>query len=130
MGEPKKRLARLIEAWADEHCVDLTGIGIWRGAEGYLVGPKAVPVAHTPDVVITDGSLAAYAGVCEIWRYDGQLTLWALKETEYREVPRSRCLAGLEVALVARCMYSSTQREALAMLRASFFSRMGRGYCP
>jgi Uma2 family endonuclease len=135
----KKRLARLLEAWAEEADVPLEGFGSWtlksasqaRGAEAdecYLVGvvegdPK---LPHIVIEVVFSSSgidkLEVYRGlgVPEVWFWErGQLSLYGLEAdgNGYRRLERSRYLPRLDLALIHRCMQAPTQTQAVRLLR-------------
>jgi hypothetical protein len=142
-GQPHqltKRLARLIEAWANDQGLDLVGVGAWEHSrvtgESYILGTERAATAEAPDFVIDQSGdmLDAYAeiGVLEVWLYDGALTVWGLDNAGagYCRVSRSRCLRDLNLDLVARCMAAPTQLAAIAELRFACYSRMGVGYSP
>jgi len=132
----KTRLARLIEAYAEEAGVELEGIGSWtirdreqrRGAEPdecYVVGP--VDTIDAPDFVIevvwTSGGVDKLEvwrglGVSEVWLWqDGRLRFFQLERGTYVSRERSLYLPGLDPRLVAQCMASSSQTAAVAELR-------------
>ena len=133
----KKRLARLLEAYAEESGNDLEGFGSWtvrsepkeRGAEAdecYVVGiPESRP--ERPDISIeviwTSGGLNKLEvyrvlEVPEVWIWrDGFLRFHLLKGGEYVVSPRSALLPGLDPALIARCMEAPSQTRAVATLR-------------
>jgi Uma2 family endonuclease len=143
----KTRLARLIEAWAEERGVELEGYGSWtvrseaagRGVEAdecYVVG---VPVAEPkrPDIAIevirSSGGidkLEVYRGlgVPEVWFYeDGTLRFHLLRGGAYIPSPRSARLADLEPTLIARFMAGGTQSQAVKELRAALRDEKGTG---
>lgn len=138
LGQPHhqlmKRLARLVEAWANEHRLDLVGVGRLDRAQ-YILGSERAATAEAPDFVVDlrVEKLDAYAalGVSEVWLYDGSLTVWALETNQrYRRVSRSRYLHALDPALVSRCMVAPTQQAAIDELRSACYSRMSIGYSP
>ena len=114
----KKSLARLVEAWAEVHDVELNGAGSWtvklakteRGAEAdecYIIGSRDT---NRPDIAIdvvwTHGGLDKldiYRGldVPEVWIWmDNKIQLWALRcegeENFYERIPRSELLPTLD----------------------------------
>jgi Uma2 family endonuclease len=134
----KKRLARLLECWADELGVRLEGIGSWtlknsreeRGAEPdecYMIDRVPVNDEDRPDIAIevvwTSGGidkLAVYRklNVREVWFYErGSLRFFVLRAESYAELPRSELLPGADPALFVRCMAEPTQTDALRALR-------------
>jgi Uma2 family endonuclease len=140
----KKRLARLLEAWAGQADVALEGFGSWtlksagqaRGTEAdecYVVGafdgePTVPQIAI--EVVRSGGGidkLEVYQGlgVPEVWFWErGQLRCYCLDKDSsgYRPLERSLFLPGLDLALIQRCMLAPSQTEAIRLLRAE----MGR----
>jgi len=135
----KTRLGRLLEAYADELGIELEGFGSWtvrsqereRGVEAdecYILGPIA-EMPEIPDIAIevvwTTGGidkLAVYRGlgVPEVWIWqEGSLRFFLLQEDGYLAGARSRLLADLDPALIARCMAEASQTEAVRALRAA-----------
>jgi len=143
----KTRLARLIEAWAEQRGVDLEGYGSWtvrseaagRGVEAdecYVVGaPMAEP--KRPDIAIevirSSGGidkLEVYRGlgVPEVWLWgDGTLRFHLLRGAAYVPSPRSALLPDLDPALIARRMAGGTQSQAVKELRAALREEKGAG---
>lgn len=138
----KKRLARLVEAWAEEKGVALDGAGSWtlknesaeRGAEPdecYVLGD--VEHATAPDfaieVVWTRGGidkLEVYKklGVPEVWIWaDGALTFHLLRGARYVSAARSELLPKLDPAVIARFMTGGTQTDAVRALRRALARR-------
>lgn len=135
----KTRLARLLEAWAEELAIPLEGYGSWtlksqlqeRGAEPdecYTVGRVAVDDEDRPDLAIevvwTSGGiekLEVYRklGVREVWFYErGSLRFFALRDEQYDAIERSELLPDADPQLFARCMGEPSQTEAVRALRA------------
>jgi Uma2 family endonuclease len=135
----KKRLARLLEAWAEEAGVDLEGYGSWtlkkkrakRGAEAdecYTVNRRASE-RDRPDIAIeviwTSGGidkLEVYRklGVREVWYYErGSLKFFALRgergREDYVEIPRSTFLPHLPVDLLLAGMLDPSQSQTAAV---------------
>jgi Uma2 family endonuclease len=131
----KKRIARLLEAWAEETGVDLQGFGSWtvkrklrkRGAEPdecYVVGMRKT---RAPDLAIevvwTSGGLnklAIYAplGVREVWVWeDARLSVHALREGGYVGVAGSELLPALDLALLLRFVDEPNQTAAVRAYR-------------
>lgn len=136
----KKRLARLLEAWAEEVGVELEGYGSLtlgsrddeRGAEPdecYSVGRTIDDDDDRPDIAIevvwTSGGidkLEVYRklGVREVWYYErGSLRCFALRGEAYTEIERSEVLPTCDPALLLRAMGEPTQSAAVRLLRAS-----------
>ena len=141
----KTRLARLVEAWAEEMDIVLEGAGSWtikdesveRGAEPdecYVRGPLAG--VKVPDfaieVVWTHGGidkLAVYGklGVREVWIWrDGALSFHLLRGQRYAVSARSQVVPELDPALIARCITEPTQTEAVRALRREMRASRGR----
>lgn len=133
----KKRLARLIEAFAEERDIELEGIGSWtlkksakkRGVEPdecYLVGANHKP-PEIPDIAIevvwTSGGmnkLPIYQGlgIPEVWFWeDGALTFHILRNNGYTISTRSAKLPELDPELMARLMTGGSQTQAVRALR-------------
>jgi Uma2 family endonuclease len=133
----KKRLARLLEAWADETDVALEGAGSWtlknraakRGAEPdecYVLGPVVGEPAR-PDIAIevvwTRGGidkLEVYRKleVPEVWIWqDGELSFHLLRGPRYARAAKSALLPAFDPARVAPFMTSGTQSEAVKAFR-------------
>ncbi|HEY4116908.1 MAG TPA: Uma2 family endonuclease [Byssovorax sp.] len=134
----KKRLARLLEAWAEETGMPFEGVGSWtvknpdveRGAEAdecYVLGdPEAV---DAPDIAIE--VVWKHAGIdkLEVWRklgarevwvwQAGALTIHVLRRQRYAASPKSALLPKLDPALIERCMTCASQSEAVGALRAA-----------
>lgn len=137
--EIKKRLARLLEAYAEVQGVDLEGFGSWtvrsepkeRGVEAdecYVLGVPATE-PEQPDIAIevvwTSGGLDKLEvyrglGVPEVWIWrNGALHFHLLIDDAYRVSPRSALLPDLDPALIGRCMEAVGQTRAVAALRES-----------
>jgi len=134
----KKRLARIVEAFAEEKGLLLEGFGSWtirsqaleRGAEPdecYVVGSTDDENVEVPDIVIevvwTSGGinkLDVYRGlgVGEVWVWrKGQLAFHLFEGGRYITATRSRLLPDLDSARVAICMAEASQTAAVATLR-------------
>jgi Uma2 family endonuclease len=135
----KKRLARLLETYAEVRNIELEGYGSWTlkekakrlGAEAdecYLVGPISRS-PKIPDIAIeviwTSGGvdkLAVYRGlgVPEVWFWeDGTLRFFVLQDETYLAATRSHALPELDPALIVRCMAEPTQTRAIRALRTA-----------
>jgi Uma2 family endonuclease len=133
----KKTLARLLEAYAEERNIDLNGYGSWtiksapkeRGVEPdecYIIGTerKASPDLAI-EVVWTHGGLdklEIYRGlgvreVC-IWR-DDAITVFELRDGNYRAIPRSGLLPQLDLALLVGFLDRPSQTQAVRDFRAA-----------
>ncbi|HEY6557887.1 MAG TPA: Uma2 family endonuclease [Polyangiaceae bacterium] len=136
----KKRLARLLEAWAEAKGIALEGIGSWtlknsreeRGAEPdecYTVDRVPESDDDRPDIAIevvwTSGGidkLEVYRklGVREVWFYErGTLRFFAFRGETYVSIPVSAVLPTIDVSLLLACMEQPTQLDAIRTLRAA-----------
>jgi Uma2 family endonuclease len=134
----KTRLARLLEAWAEEKGIAIEGAGSWtvkdpsvdRGAEAdecYVLGDveKAERPQIAIEVVWTRGGIKKLEvwrklGVAEVWIWQkGALTFHLLDHTRerYAKAPRSSLLPNLDPALLASFMTGGSQTEAVKRLR-------------
>jgi Uma2 family endonuclease len=131
----KTLLARLIEAWAEEHDVPLNGYGstTYRDAaaaralepdECYVVGgPKEVPDLAI-EVVVTGGGidkLAVYRGlgVPEVWFWvDGRIAIYQLGSGGYASSPRSALLPGLDPSDLAGTLAEADECEQTQAVKA------------
>ncbi len=135
----KKRLARLLEAYAETVGIELEGFGSWtvksepqaRGVEAdecYIVGP-VTEAPQRPDIAIeviwTSGGLdklEVYRGleIPEVWIWQkGSLRFFLLREDQYVVGTHSRLLADLDPAMIARCMAQESQTQAVRVLRSA-----------
>lgn len=139
------RLARLLEAWAEEAGIMLEGIGSWtlknsdeeRGAEPdecYTVGRVAKSEDDRPDIAIeviwTSGGvdkLEVYRklAVREVWFYErGSLSFFELRGDRYQAIPQTNVLPTIDVDLLLRFMQEGeSQTEAVKGLRAALRAR-------
>ena len=133
----KTTIARLLEAWADEHELEVNGFGSWtlksaeqeRGAEPdecYVVG---APRKDRPDIAIevqwTRGGLDKLEiyrglGVREVWIWQpsGKLEVHALRGERYQLIPRSEVLPTLDLDQLAPFVLSESQSQAVRAYRA------------
>lgn len=144
----KKKLARLIEAWADASGTPLEGTGAWtimkrserRGAEAdesyvLLAGDRTMQDVEHPDfaieVVWTSGGIDTLEvwrglGVPEVWFWeDGELRFYHLADDGSGYVRRdsSTLLPDLDTALIVECMAEETQTAAVRKLRDALARR-------
>ena len=133
----KTRLARLLEAYAEERDIDLEGYGSWtiraqdknigvEPDECYLIGPFnrdfSVPDLAL-EVVWTSGGIGKLAvyrqlGVPEVWYWEqGQLLIFILERDGYEQRSRSVLLPGLDPALLAGFMQEESQTQAVRAYR-------------
>jgi Uma2 family endonuclease len=131
----KKKLARLLEMWATERGILFEGFGnytikeraVKRGLEPdecYVVG--AVD-RERPDIAIeivwTSGGipkLEVYRllGVREVWFWQrGKIAFHALRGDRYEPIDQSEVLPDVDAALLAECMRTPSQTEAVQLLR-------------
>ncbi len=126
----KTLLARLLEAYADEHGIELDGYGSLTmkdaprecGAEPdecYDVGgPKELPDLAI-EVVWTSGGLDKLEiyrglGVREVWFWTRRgLELRALRGEGYERIERSEVLPGLDLGLLASFLGEGSQTQAV-----------------
>jgi Uma2 family endonuclease len=132
----KTRLARLLEAWAEETDTPLEGAGSWtvraedveRGAEAdecYAIGSFEGRTA--PDIVIEVVLTSGGIDKLEVWRKLGAREVWfwkagvlsfhVLRGEHYTRASKSTILPKLDPALVTRCMDAPSQTEAVKALR-------------
>jgi Uma2 family endonuclease len=138
----KTLMGGLIEAYAVETGLDMSGYGSWtlknesKGAgtepdECYVVGDVS---KQTPDlaleVVWTHGGLDkleiyARLGVREVWIWDqaSGIRIFVLREGRYEKVPASEIFPALDIALLASFVgstnHSRAVRDYLAALRGA-----------
>ena len=142
----KKRLARLLEAWAEEQDVELDGYGSWTmtdrvrevGAEAdecYLVGSR--DPGKKPDLAIEVNWSTRGLDKLEVWRRlavaevwvweDGKLRVFRLNAAgNYSRARRSKLLPGLDLQLLARFVGERNQLRAVKAFRAALRSRRDR----
>jgi len=131
----KTTIGRLVEAYADEHGLDLYGAGSWtlksklkklgiEPDECYSIGkPSRVPELAI-EVVWTSGGLDKLEvyrglGVREVWVWKkGRLGAHVLRGDRYVRAARSRLLPGIDLALVARFAARPDQPAAVRQFRA------------
>lgn len=131
----KKLLARLIEAYADEHEIELIGVGnaTFRkkarkaGLEPdecyWLDGEKVVPDLAI-EVVQTSGGvdkLEIYRrlGVREVWFWiDEAFAVYRLAGERYRKHVESVALRGIDLGAIAELLRTTEPRQQAAVARA------------
>ncbi len=132
----KSYIGRLVETFALEHDIDFSPYGSWtlkeapKGAgvepdECYLFGSDQS--REMPDLVIeviwTSGGidkLEAYRrlGVSEVWFWKNDaIQVHVLEADAYQTSERSRCLPGLDLALMLSCVREPTVLQAVKALR-------------
>jgi Uma2 family endonuclease len=130
----KKCLARLIEAYAEEHGLDLDGYGAWtlrseRGTCGvepdecYVLGTgKSVPDLVI-DVAWTEGGLdrlVAYQRlrIAEVWVWTHEgIEVHRLRSGGYVQVGRSEIFPKLDLGVLARFVQPDAQTRAVRSFR-------------
>lgn len=131
----KKMIARLLEAFAEEHDIPFEGSGSMtfrcapaeRGAEPdecYYVGedteghPHLVIEVAVSRSAIDKGDLYASLGVRELWIWeDDRLIVLDLGKNGYVEVKRSKLLPGLDLKEFVRFVRMPTQTAAIKAYR-------------
>lgn len=132
----KKLLARMIEHYAMEAGIHLSGYGSWtlRSApkerasepdECYILGDARLK--ETPDLVIeviwTSGGLDKLEvyrglGVGEVWLWRKEaIRIYRLEGDRYVEMPRSELMPDLDITLLARLAGYEDQHQALTEFR-------------
>jgi Uma2 family endonuclease len=132
----KSYIGRLVETYAIERGIDLSPYGAWTlkyapreaGAEPdecYILG--ADQSKDTPDLVIeviwTSGGIEKLEiyrrlGVPEVWFWKaGAIEIHILDHDGFRQVAASRCLSGLDLALLCSCMDQPTVTQAVRAFR-------------
>lgn len=136
----KKKLARLLEAYAEELGIELEGYGSWtlrrrehrRGLEPdecYSVGAGGEAPDLAIEVVWTGGGLDELdvyrlLSVREVWIWqDGTIALFALRGDGYVPVPASDVLPQIDLTLLREMLDLPTQTAAVRALRARLRSR-------
>jgi Uma2 family endonuclease len=145
--DDKKKLARILEAWADETGQFLDGFGSWtlknqkketggEPDECYVVSERSRTTLKRPDFAIevarTSGGLPKLEvyrrlGVREVWFWiDGELRFFVLRGRAYVERDRSAILPALDPALVRRAMRQTTQPAAVRALKSALRAKSRR----
>ncbi len=136
----KKKLARLVEAYAEELGIELEGYGSWtlkrkdleRGLEPdecYSIGSASDVPALAVEVIWTSGGLDKLEiyrrlGVAEVWIWkDGKITTFALRGDRYEQIARSELIPQIEFDLVRSLLELPSQTAAVRELRARLRSR-------
>jgi len=132
----KTRIARLLEAYAEERDIDLNGFGSWtvrsrpreRGLEPdecYIVGEPGERKA--PDLAIEVGTrglidkLEVYRGlrIAEVWIWRrGGIEVNVLRGGRYQVAERSALLPDLDLAALVRHLDNPSQTRAVKEFRA------------
>jgi len=142
----KKRLARLLEAYAEVMGIELEGYGSWtvkkeqkqRGVEPdecYVIGVGETP-PERPDIAIevvwTSGGidkLEVYRGLAvpEVWVWQNNtLRFYSLHGANYVPSPRSGLLPELDPAAMIRFMNAPSQTQAVSGFRQVLLAESDR----
>jgi len=137
----KTRLARLLEAYAEEMDIELEGYGSWtiraqqqdsgvEPDECYVIGDavdRGQARTGIPDlaleVVWTSGGIGKLAiyrrlGVPEVWYWQrGELLIFVLGTDGYQQRPRSSLLPGFDPNTLTRFMQGESQTQAVRTYR-------------
>jgi len=137
----KKLLARMVELYALEQGIELSGFGSWtlRNApkeravepdECYIIGDARFKDA--PDLAIeviwTSGGLDKLEvyralGVAEVWLWrDGTIHMYRLSGERYTDLAHSLAFPDLDVGLLARLADTDDQTQSLLTFRDSLRS--------
>jgi len=131
----KKKLARLVEAYAEELGLELEGYGSWtlkrreeeRGAEPdecYSIGIAGEVPELAIEVIWTSGGLDKLEiyrrlGIREVWVWrGGEIAVFALRGHRYEAIARSQVLPQIDLDLVRSLLDTPSQSVALRELRA------------
>ena len=131
----KKKLARLVEAYAEELGLELEGYGSWtlkrreeeRGAEPdecYSIGIAGEVPELAIEVIWTSGGLDKLEiyrrlGIREVWVWrGGEIAVFALRGDRYVAITRSEVLPQIDLDLVRSLLDTPSQSVALRELRA------------
>lgn len=140
----KKRMARLLEAWAEETNTELDGYGSWtvkdksqdaaaEADECYLVGSR--DPGRRPDLAIEVNWSTRGLHKLEVWRRLGVPEVWVWEDGalrvfrlgaggRYAAARRSKLLPGLDLALLASFVGERNQTAAVKAWRLAL--RKGR----
>lgn len=130
----KTKLARLVEAYAEELGIELEGYGSWtlkrreaeRGAEPdecYSIGPAGEVPDLAIEVIWTSGGLDKLEiyrrlGVREVWVWQrGEIAAFALRGDRYERIARSELLPQIDLDLVRSLLDAPSQSAAVRELR-------------
>lgn len=140
----KTRIARLLEAWAEENDVDLDGVGSWtvkdpaveaggEADECYLLGSREG--AERPDLAIEVNWSRRGLNKLEVWRRltvrevwmfeDERLRVFVLRPAgdAYDQQERSALLPTLDLALLSQFVAIRSQLLAVKSFRAALRDR-------
>jgi Uma2 family endonuclease len=134
--EIKKKLARLLEAYADDLGMDFEGYGSWtlkrrkeeaaiEPDECYVIGGKKDRPDLALEVIWTSGSLNKLdiyraLQVREVWFWkNNEILIFVLKRGRYVAQKTSALLPALDLDLVRRCLAIEGQSKAVRAFRAA-----------
>jgi Uma2 family endonuclease len=136
----KKKLARLVEAYAEERGLDLEGYGSWTlkrrelesGAEPdecYSIGPAGEVPDLAIEVIWTSGGLDKLEiyrrlGVREVWVWrEDEILVFVRRGDRYEQGARSELLPAIDLGLLRELLKVPGQSAAVRELRARLRSR-------
>jgi Uma2 family endonuclease len=136
----KTKLARIVEAYAEELGIELEGYGSWtlkgkeekRGAEPdecYSIGIAGDVPDLAIEVIWTSGGLDKLdiyrrLGVREVWVWQhGAISVFALRGDRYDRIKRSELLPPIDLDLVRSLLDAPSQSVAIRELRARLRAR-------
>ena len=131
----KTKLARILEAYAEELGIELEGYGSWtlkrspeeRGAEPdecYSIGPAGDVPDLAIEVIWTSGGLDKLEiyrrlGVREVWVWQrGAIAIFALRGERYERIAGSEFLPQVDLQLIGSLLDAPSQTAAVRELRA------------
>jgi Uma2 family endonuclease len=136
------KIGRLVEVWCDVNDLDFTALGSWtlknkkeeagvEPDECYIFGEDTKK--RRPDLAIeiiwTSGGidkrdLYRKFGVPEIWFWRrGRISVHALRDRGYHEVPRSKVLAGIDLGQLASFLDQPTTGKAIRAYRRALTTK-------
>lgn len=130
----KKKIARLLEAYAEELGLEFEGYGSWtlkgddrdravEPDECYSIGPAGRVPDFAIEVVWTGGGLDKLEiyrrlGVREVWIWEaGRIAIFVLRDDTWQRIARSEILPQVDIALVESLLDIPTQTAAVRALR-------------
>ena len=133
----KKILARLLEAWADHHEIEMNGYGSWTlkapgeaSAEPDECYVFDAPWKERPDLAIevdwSPGGLKKLdiyraLGVREVWMIgrSREIRVFTLRPEGYERIERSELVPALDLRWLATFFEAPSQSQAVRQLRAA-----------
>lgn len=136
----KTKLARIVEAYAEELGIELEGYGSWtlkqrdkeRGVEPdecYSIGSAGEVPDLAIEVIWTSGGLDKLEiyrrlAVREVWVWQsGEIAVFALRADRYDRIPTSEYLPQIDLGLVRSLLDAPSQSAAVRELRARLRQR-------